>query len=206
MKTPDIYKSTGGNPKIRVLVDADVWLELFINRSSFVENAEKLQQLLLDPEYSPWIEVYTTSKCLRRIRYELGESDSNLGEDAVAYVETMGVKVIPIDESLREKARTYSLRDFDSAEEVACATANNLDAIITLNPQNFDGANLPIWSVSSFAKLLKWAKTRNIDQEDYMIVDYTQLEYPPRKRSSSLVHLKFCHMEYPPKMGNWYKG
>lgn len=153
MKTPDLYKSTGGNPKIIVLVDADVWLELFINRSGFVEEAEKLQQLLVDPKNSPWIEVYTTSKCLRRIRLELGESDSDLGEKAVSYVETMGVKLIPIDENLREKARTSSLlRDFDSAEEVACANAMNLDAIITLNPQNFDGANLPIWSVSEVLK------------------------------------------------------
>ena len=145
-------ESTGDNPKIKVLVDADVLLELFINRSGFVEDAEKLQQLLVDPKKSSWVEVYITSKCLRRIHYELGESDSNLGEDAVAHVEIMGVKKIPIDENLIQKARISSLRDFNSAEEVACANAMNLDAIITLNPHNFDGTNLQIWSVSELLK------------------------------------------------------
>ncbi len=66
MKSSYLYKSTADNPRIRVLVDADVVLEIFINRSGFVEDIEKLQQLLVTQKDSQWLEVYITSKCLRK--------------------------------------------------------------------------------------------------------------------------------------------
>lgn len=159
MKTLSLYKSTDSLPQVRVLLDADVVLELFINRSPFVEEAEELQQLLVNLENSYLIEVYITDKCLRRICLELGENDIELGEKAVAYVKTkLNLKAIGIDQNLREQARTSPLRDFDSAEEVACAIAINLDAIITQNPQNFDGATLPIWSVANLLERISLEK------------------------------------------------
>lgn len=131
---------------MRVLVDADVVLELFINRSGFVEDAEKL---LIEIGQSQQIEVYVTDKCLKRIRLELSATDDQLGELAAYKVKAMlNSRIIKIDSNIREQARKSSIKDFDSAEEVACATILNFDAIVTQNPQNFDEAILPIWSVN----------------------------------------------------------
>jgi PIN domain len=131
--------------KMKVLVDADIILEFFINRGEFVEEAE---DLLMRIDGAQQVEAYITSKCLKRIYLELGTQDTNLGEQAVAQIESLFCdRVIEIDCTIREKARTSSLRDFDSAEEVSCATSMNLDAIVTQNPQNFLDSPLPIWSV-----------------------------------------------------------
>jgi hypothetical protein len=148
MKHPCPYQAIDGEPIVKVLLDADVLLELFINRGGFVEDVERL---LAEIDKSPKVEVYVTDKCLKRIRLE-----EELGERAALYVEKiLRGRVIKISGSIRDEARTYCLRDFDSAEEVVCAKNEQLDAIVTLNPQNFDGTNnLLIWSVEDlFARL-----------------------------------------------------
>ncbi|NJL80854.1 MAG: PIN domain-containing protein [Richelia sp. SM2_1_7] len=134
MKHPYLNQPTGDEPKVKVMVDADVLIELFINRSGFVENSEKL---LAEIEKSRQVEVYVTDKCLKRIQLEEG-----LGEDGALYVEKILCgRVIRITKSIRDEARTYCLPDFDSAEEVVCAKNEQLSAIITQNPNNFSGTN-----------------------------------------------------------------
>lgn len=148
LTTGNWHKSARGKSRVRVLIDADVFLELFINRSGFVEDTEKL---FLELKKSQQIEAYVTNKCLKRVRLELGDTDEQLGEQAACKVEVLlKSRIIHIDQNLREEARKSVLRDFDSAEELTCAIAMKLDAIVTLNSQNFDGANLPVFSVSNF--------------------------------------------------------
>lgn len=157
MKAQHLYKATGDKPKMRVLVDSDVVMELFINRSSFVEDAQDLLLSLADPEP---VEVYVTDKCLRKIRLELGIKNKELGEQAASGVETMfNGRIINIDSDLKEQARKSPLRDFESAEEVACAIAMDFDAIITQNPSNFDGVNFPFWSIAEFLERIQLEKS-----------------------------------------------
>jgi PIN domain len=141
MKHTYLDQSIDDEPRVKVLLDADVLLELFVNRSGFVEDIERL---LAEIETSRQVEVYITDKCLKRIRIE-----DELGDEASSFVEEMvRGRVIKIDSDIRALARVSCLQDYDSAEELACANARNLDAIITQNPQNFDGSTLPIWSVA----------------------------------------------------------
>ncbi|GJD22652.1 hypothetical protein RIVM261_076080 [Rivularia sp. IAM M-261] len=151
MEHPYLYQPIDDEPKVKVLADADVLLECLINRGRFIEDAERL---LTEIEQSQQIEVYVTDKCLKRIQLELGEE---LGEDAVLYVKKiLHNRIIEISTSIRDEARTYCLPDFDSAEEVVCAKNEQLSAIVTLNPKNFDGINddFLIWSVEElFARL-----------------------------------------------------
>lgn len=142
------HKSARGKSRVRILIDADVFLELFINRSGFVKDIEKL---FLELAQSQQIEAYVTNKCLKRVRLELGDTDEQLGEQAAYKVEALlNGRIIHINQNHREEARKSALRDFDSAEELTCAIERDLDAIVTQNSQNFDGANLPVLSVSNF--------------------------------------------------------
>jgi hypothetical protein len=152
MKHTYLDQSIDDEPKVKVLIDADVVLELFINRRGFVEDFEKL---LAEIETSPQVEMYVTNKCLKRIRLEEG-----LGENAALQIEEIFCgRVITISNAIRDEARTYRLPDFDSAEEVACAKNEQLNAIITLNPQNFDGSTLPIWSVANLLERVSLEKS-----------------------------------------------
>lgn len=152
MKHPDLDQSIDNEPRVKVLIDADVLLEFFINRRDFVEDVEKL---LAEIETSRQVEMYVTNKCLKRIRLEEG-----LSENAALLIEEIFCgRVITISNAIRDEARTYSLPDFDSAEEVACAKNEQLNAIITLNPQNFDGSTLPIWSVANLLERVSLEKS-----------------------------------------------
>lgn len=119
----------------KVLVDADVILELFLNRSGFVEDIEKL---LEETNKRNSIKLYITDKCLRRIPLELDDEEIELAEKSVAFVKGIfNDRIIKIDSELKEQARKCALPDFDSALELACATKVGLDAIVTHNPSNF---------------------------------------------------------------------
>lgn len=131
-------------PIIKVLADSDLILELFINRDRFVEDAEKLIEEIAKSQN---IEVYITDKCLKLIYIYL---EDELGKDAASYLEGIfNKRIIKIDKSIREKARISCLRDYKSAEEVVCVKIKQLDAIVTHNPQNFNGEDIHIWSVES---------------------------------------------------------
>lgn len=148
--------STKGLPRMTVLLDADVILELFINRSGYVEDAERL---LMEIEQSPQIEIYVTELCLKKISFYLTQPESNLAEDAIAGIKAMlNNRIISIDHSHIEQARRISIHDFDSAVELACATAMNFNAIVTQNPEKFTGAKLPVLSIKEWLKRQKLEK------------------------------------------------
>lgn len=169
-------------------------LELFINREGFVEDAEKL---LMEVAQSQEIEVYVTDKCLKRIRLELGDTDDQLGEQAAYKVEAMlNGRIIQIDRSIREQARTFPLRDFDSAEELACATAMQLDAIVTQNSPNFDGATLTIWSVEDLLKRLQLEK--NLETTSTCDLFASDLAYIPVAKLSNHDLILRCQAELRP--------
>ena len=119
----------------KLLVDADAILELFINRSGFVEDIEKL---LEETKKTTKVELYITDKCLKRVLLEFDEADSKVAEDSVAFIKkNFNDRIITINSILKKKARKYLFPDFDSAEEVCCAIEESLDGIVTHNPSNF---------------------------------------------------------------------
>mgnify|MGYP001800744395 CR=1 FL=1 len=100
---------------MRFLIDADVVLELFLNRGGFVENTERL---LLKSTKTEWLELYITDKCLKRVFLELEDENSELAEQSVAFIKrSFNNRIIKIDSAIKEQARKYPLADFDSAEE-----------------------------------------------------------------------------------------
>lgn len=138
----------------KILFDADVILELFLNRSGFVENIEKL---LEEIKKNNLVELYITNKCLKRVSLELDDEDKEVAEKSVAFIERIfdDHRIIKIDDALKEQARKYVLPDFDSAEELACVVEMGLDAIVTHNPSNFgviceNGmSRLKIWHIKT---------------------------------------------------------
>ncbi|KOP26253.1 hypothetical protein AMR41_11435, partial [Hapalosiphon sp. MRB220] len=146
---------------MRVLADGDLLLEFFANRKGRVEAAEKLLEMV----QSQQIEMYVTDQCLDKLRFYLSKGDAQFGEDTISKIEAMlEGYILPISQNLIQKALTYPLPDFESAVEMVCATAMNLDAIITQNQHNFAEATLPIWSVD---ELLKQQQLVEILEQQY---------------------------------------
>lgn len=136
------------NSNMRVLVDSDTILELFIHRKGFVEDVEMFCEIV---QQQSKVEAYITDKCLKRIH-----SEDGLGEDAASFVEKIFYgRVISIDRNIQQSARESCLRDYDSAEEVACAKAKLLNGIVTHNLQNFEGEDLPVWLITNLLRRLQ---------------------------------------------------
>ena len=129
---------------MRVLVSYHLVQEVLLNRREFAEDAERLWELMRSGQ----IQGYMTQTGLDFIYIDLyhseGEDDA---EKKVSQIKEV-VEVCSVDCSIREKARASNFSDFESAKELAYAINMNLDAIITQNPQNFDGSPFLVLSVT----------------------------------------------------------
>lgn len=118
---------------MKVLVDADWILELFVNRDKYSQEAEKLLEIL--NKHSK-IEVYGTDLGLEKIYSFISKHDPELGQDAVSKVRALlNNLILPFEDNIKNYARTLSINDYESAVEVAFAEYKNIGAIITLNPE-----------------------------------------------------------------------
>lgn len=132
---------------MKILVDADMVLEVLLYRSGFIADVEDLWNLV--PEQ---IQGYISEVGLDKIRSfakRLGTS-----QDAKKVVADIKAKmsICSINSHLLQQARLLDIGDFESAVEVACAITMNIGAIVTQEPQNFVGADLPVMSVGDLLK------------------------------------------------------
>jgi hypothetical protein len=143
---------------MRVLVSYNLVQALWLNRAGLVEYADQLWELMRSGQ----IQGYITQKGLDLIHFDLiyllGEDKA---EKEVSDIKEV-VEVSPVDPSIIEQALSYNLRDFESEVELACAIRMHLDAIVTQHPQNFSGANFPIFSVTDLLR----QKLENIIEKD----------------------------------------
>lgn len=127
----------------RVLLDADILLELLYNRSPFVEEVEFLLAELRELSI---LELYITDKAIRRISVE--HEDIETATVASHYFrERFQERIIDVDKSIIERARETAFPDFESAIEHACSIEHRLHAIISQNPSNYPNSAIPIWSI-----------------------------------------------------------
>ena len=64
------------------------------------------------------------------------------------------MEISNVDRSKLEAALISDLKDFEDALQIACASLDRLDAIVTRNMNDFRGANLPIFSVDQLVHRL----------------------------------------------------
>jgi hypothetical protein len=151
-----LHGSAGDKPTMKVLVDADLILELFIGRPGLVEAAEQLHKMM---QYHQ-VELFITDRSLVDIHFYLSRLVEQFGDDAFPRLEVMfDGHVIHIEYEIIEKARTFPLLEFNAAVECACACAMNIGAIVTQNRKKFDGANLPILLVEELLERRRLEKS-----------------------------------------------
>ncbi|MEM7758674.1 MAG: PIN domain-containing protein [Cyanobacteria bacterium P01_A01_bin.40] len=141
---------------MKILVDSDWILELLLNRDQYKKEAEKLLPLL---QSKLQVQVYATELSLKKIRSIVGHNNPQLGEDSVSWVkQNFDNRLLPFDLDIRDHARNLSIKDVESAIEVAIAQKENMGAIVTLNTEIFAGANLPILSANNLIERINLEK------------------------------------------------
>lgn len=134
---------------MKILFDADIVLEILLNRTRFPAYFEDLLRLV--PEQ---IQGYILEPGLEKIRIFAKNlnTDEVISYDEVISAIEADLSICSIDSHLLQQACLLDIRDFESAVEVACAITMNIAAIVTQEPQNFVGSDVPVWSVSDLLK------------------------------------------------------
>ncbi|NER79352.1 MAG: hypothetical protein F6K42_07155 [Leptolyngbya sp. SIO1D8] len=129
-------------------MDADVLLEMLNERRHYGDDALYLCEIL---EKSRDVDLFILEKAFKRVTIEASTFQEGIDFASELYdrfAEGLGANIIKPNEAIRQLALESPLPDYDSAIEHACAKEHNLDAIITHNPANYFGSEIPIWSVS----------------------------------------------------------
>lgn len=133
---------------MRIQVDSNLILEALLNRSQFIGDAKNCWQLL----ELPHVQGYITESALNQIRFHLSKlHDEPTADEVVSEIEKI-IKVCLVNRCIEDKARSLNIREFESAIEVACAIEMDVSAIVTQNPQKFEGSGLSILSVSDLSE------------------------------------------------------
>lgn len=135
---------------MKVLIDTNVVLDLLLEREPFVETAIALFEQIESGNLAGYIAATTITNIFYIIRKTEGR------EVALAAINRLliGLRFCAIVHavSLQENRQTIEtalnlgLKDFEDSIQLACATLNQLDGIVTRDHKDFIGSNLPIYS------------------------------------------------------------
>ncbi len=129
---------------MRVLIDTNIVLDALLEREAFVQDARTLFTAI----QSQQIQGFVTATTLTNIFYIVRKQTKSIERAREAVAMTLALmKICEVNRNILESAFASNLRDFEDAVQLACAYAENVDAIVTRNADDFAGASLPILSV-----------------------------------------------------------
>lgn len=129
---------------LRVLWDTNVVLDVLLKREPWLADGQALWQAVDDERlvaYLPASAVTDIFYVARRL------TDLTRARQAVQ-VCLDAFEIATVDRGTLERAQVLSGLDFEDNVQVACAELNELDAIVTRDPSDFEGSPIPIWSPS----------------------------------------------------------
>lgn len=127
---------------MKILVDTNVVLDLLLEREPFVETAIALFEQIERGNFTGYIAATTITNIFYIIRKTEGH------EVALAAINRLliGLQFCAVDRQTIETALNLGLKDFEDSIQLARATLNQLNAIITRDRKDFIGSTLPIYS------------------------------------------------------------
>ena len=136
---------------MRALIDTNIILDYVLERHPFHHEAEEIVLRLAKKDFVGYISgitainVYYTGRKLKGKDYTL---------KAVRRLLRL-VEVCATDKKVLQDAFLLNFSDYEDAVQAACASAENLDAIVTRNTKDYKNALLPVYSPTDFLEVLK---------------------------------------------------
>jgi predicted nucleic acid-binding protein len=135
---------------MRVLLDTDVVLDHLLERVPFAETAGKLLELNVHGAFDGYISGITPINIFYIGRKFMGRDELRQALQDLL----VAVHVCPITHDSLSQAFDLSFADYEDAVQHASATANNLEAIVTRNLEDYKNATLPVFSPTDFLNQL----------------------------------------------------
>ncbi|NER32937.1 MAG: PIN domain-containing protein [Oscillatoria sp. SIO1A7] len=127
---------------MNVLVDTNVILDALLEREPFATDARSLFVAIQSKQILGYVTATTVTDIFYIVRKNRG---SQIAKQAVSTI-LAEMEVCTVDRRILELAVSYEMSDFEDAVQLACAIADNLEAIVTRNPQDFTNTSIPILS------------------------------------------------------------
>ncbi|MEG4144350.1 PIN domain-containing protein [Microcoleus sp. Pol12B5] len=127
---------------MKILIDTNIVLDLILEREPFVETASALFEQIERGN----LEGYIAATTITNIFYIIRKTEGR--EVALAAIHRLltGLRFCAVDRQTVETSLSLGLKDFEDSIQLACATLNRLDGIVTRDRKDFIGSNLPIYS------------------------------------------------------------
>lgn len=139
---------------MRVLIDTNILLDFLLQREPFFYDAERLFQAI----DSGQIVGYATATTLTDIFYIARRHTRSIEQARQAVSETLiAMEICPVNREVLEVAFSSGLADYEDAIQIACAVAQELDAILTRDNQGFLNSSIPVLPVQECLQRLEEA-------------------------------------------------
>ncbi|MDZ8033461.1 PIN domain-containing protein [Nostoc sp. DedSLP04] len=151
---------------MKVILDADLLIDYLLLQR---EEAEELGNIIENQQCQFFITLSGLDKII-----SLAENiySPEIAKKLISAIYKK-ITICPINYELSEQANSFNLIDFESALEIACATSIRASAVLTRNPQNFDGIDFPIWLLENFPTRLQLDKCLHLS----LRVNYLESQY-----------------------------
>lgn len=131
---------------MNVLVDTNVWLDIFLARQPFVSASASAVSLLDNPEHGIFVGATTVTTIFYLVDRSLERSTAR---DKI-HTLLDRCRVASVDADVLRSALEDDFDDYEDAVLHSSAQAAHLDAILTRNTADFEHASLPLYTPDEF--------------------------------------------------------
>ena len=136
---------------MRVLLDTNVVLDFILKRPPFDVDAKEIFVCAARKQITVYVSPITPINVFYTTRKEKGKDIAFQSIEKLLKI----VRLTKSDIYFFQSALTLNFNDYEDAVQSACATAENLDAIVTRNTNDYKNALIKIYSLTNFLQVLQ---------------------------------------------------
>lgn len=144
---------------MELLIDTNIFIDLFMNRIPFSENAAKIISLCKDKKVKGVVAAHTITNLFYILRKALPQQKRR--EILLGICNAFTVNAID-KEKLVSALENTDFLDFEDCLQSGCADESNVDFIITRNVKDFNGAKAKVLEPEEFLEMMEKTERRNL--------------------------------------------
>lgn len=135
---------------MRVLLDTNIILDVLLNRRPWILNSKNIWQANDERR----ITVYITGTTLTDIFYIARRITDHFTAQKAIIMCLEAFEICTVDRHALEIAASFQGNDFEDNLQIACASIEGLDAIVTRDPKGFKQSPITILSPEKLLKII----------------------------------------------------
>lgn len=132
--------------KKSVFIDSDVFLDVALDRSPFVNSSE----LILDHVFLKKANAFTSPLIIANLYYIVSKNATSFKAKQFIKIIESKIEILPIDKVIVHRALNSEIKDFEDALQYFCAAEGGVDYIITRNKKDYPESKIHVVSPVEF--------------------------------------------------------